>query len=234
MTTTPTDTPATPTARLARISLTKLRAHPRNVRMDLGDLSELAESIRADGLHQPIEVQSLGGGYFGIIDGHRRFGACVLAGLRAADVLIVPARTTAQIVTTMLTTGVHAKPLTLAERQRALRILLDEERLPVSQVAAQLGVTAATIRRWRDGNAAAVRTTPLESTAESSAATPQPTEPSGRIPRYRQSKTVSARKVTMLADEWAERVGEHGLAADDVHQLLAELRALTAARTESR
>lgn len=228
MTTTPTDAP---TSRLARISLTKLRAHPRNVRMDLGDLSELAESIRAEGLHQPIQVQPLGGGYFVIIDGHRRFGACVLAGLRTADVLIGPLRTTAQIVTTMLTTGVHSKPLTLGERQRALRVLLDEERLPVSEVATQLGVTAATIRRWRDGDPArrAYVTTerpPAHATSSRPAATGSSRPPSN----------VGVRRIAALADQWAGRIDECGLTFDEAQLLLAELRALTAPaqpRTES-
>jgi ParB/RepB/Spo0J family partition protein len=223
----PTDAPA---SRLARISLTKLRAHPRNVRMDLGDLTELAESIRAEGLHQPIQVQPLGGGYFVIVDGHRRFGACVLAGLRTADVLIGPVRTTAQIVTTMLTTGVHAKPLTLAERQRALRILLDDERLPVSEVAAQLGVTAATIRRWRDG----------DPTRERHAAADKPPgdAPASRPPRGRgrPPSNVGVRRITALAERWTERVDECGLTFGEAQLLLAELRALTTPaepRTES-
>jgi ParB/RepB/Spo0J family partition protein len=220
VTTTPTDAPA---SRLARISLTKLRAHPRNVRMDLGDLSELAESIRADGLHQPIQVQPLGGGYFVITDGHRRFGACVLAGLRTADVLIGPARTTAQIVTTMLTTGVHAKPLTLGERQRALRILLDEEHLPVSEVATQLGVTAATIRRWRDGDAARERRGTIEQSPDHATSSRPAVTSSSRPP-----SNVGVRRITALAERWTNRVDECGLTADEAQLLLAELRDLTA------
>lgn len=215
--TTPTDAPA---SRLARISLTKLRAHPRNVRMDLGDLSELADSIRAEGLHQPIQAQPLGGGYFVIVDGHRRFGACVLAGLRTADVLIGPARTTAQIVATMLTTGVHSKPLSLTERQRALHILLDEERLPVSEVATQLGVTAATIRRWRDGD-------PARERAERSPGEATSTRPATAGPS-RPPSNVGVRRITALADRWTGRLDECGLTADEAQLLLAELRALNA------
>lgn len=211
-------TDALPQARLARISLGKLRAHPRNPRLDLGDLSELAASIREFGLQQPLEVQRIGGGYFGILDGHRRFGACVLAGLRTADALVVPERSTAQVVTTMLATGVHSKPLTPQERQRAVLLLLDEEHLSVSQVAAQCGVTPATIRRWRDGG----RTLAAA-----------PSERVGVRPYRRATRAaplIGSRRITDLADRWTGRVGEHGLAPDDAHQFLAELRALTETR----
>ena len=50
-------------------------------RMDPGSLEELAESIKSQGIMQPIIVRSVGGGRFEIIAGERRWRAAQLAGL---------------------------------------------------------------------------------------------------------------------------------------------------------
>lgn len=58
-------------------------------RMDEGALQELAASIRAQGLMQPILVRPVGGHQrFEIIAGERRFRAARLAGLQAVPVLV--------------------------------------------------------------------------------------------------------------------------------------------------
>lgn len=213
-------TPPTPPTPVARISLLKIRVDPANPRMDLGDLSTLAASIKAEGLHQPIEVQPLGGGYFQVVDGHRRFGASVLAGLRTIRAEIGPARTRAEVVTTALVTGVHAKPLTAAERRRAVRTLLDEEGLTVYELASRCGVVPATVRRWRENGDEPATRRAAESPAGGS---PAVTRRAVRAP-----SVVSVRRVGALAEEWTRRVDEHGpLTLSDTRQLLTQLRALT-------
>ena len=61
-------------------------------RMDEGALYELAESIRAQGIMQPILVRKLGAGpqagQYEIIAGERRFRAATLAGLTDVPVLV--------------------------------------------------------------------------------------------------------------------------------------------------
>ena len=61
-------------------------------RMDEGALYELAESIKAQGIMQPILVRKLtdgpNAGKYEIIAGERRFRAAHLAGLQAAPVLV--------------------------------------------------------------------------------------------------------------------------------------------------
>jgi len=56
-------------------------------RMDEGSLYELAESIRSQGVMQPILVRPVDGGYE-IIAGERRFRAARLAGLDEVPVLV--------------------------------------------------------------------------------------------------------------------------------------------------
>ena len=54
-------------------------------------LQELSDSIREHGIIQPIVVRSIGGGYYQIIAGERRWRAARLAGLREAPVRIIDA-----------------------------------------------------------------------------------------------------------------------------------------------
>ncbi|MBM3385447.1 MAG: ParB/RepB/Spo0J family partition protein, partial [Betaproteobacteria bacterium] len=63
------------------------RYQPRT-RMDEAALAELAASIRAQGLMQPLLVRPLTGGQHEIIAGERRWRAAQLAGLEEVPVLI--------------------------------------------------------------------------------------------------------------------------------------------------
>jgi ParB family transcriptional regulator, chromosome partitioning protein len=66
-------------------------------RMDEGSLYELAESIKSQGIMQPVLVRPLTGGRYELIAGERRFRAASLAGLDELPVLVrdVPDETAA-------------------------------------------------------------------------------------------------------------------------------------------
>lgn len=68
-------------------SLVPGKYQPRT-RMDPAALSELAESIRAQGLMQPILARAVDGGRYEIIAGERRWRASQLAGLAEVPVLV--------------------------------------------------------------------------------------------------------------------------------------------------
>lgn len=68
-------------------SLVPGKYQPRT-RMDEAALAELAASIRAQGLMQPILARSIPGGLFEIIAGERRWRASQLAGLMEVPVLV--------------------------------------------------------------------------------------------------------------------------------------------------
>lgn len=68
-------------------SLTPGKYQPRT-RMDQAALAELADSIRAQGLMQPILARAIGGGQYEIIAGERRWRASQLAGLTEVPVLV--------------------------------------------------------------------------------------------------------------------------------------------------
>ncbi len=72
------------------LPLDKLQAgkyQPRS-RMDESSLMELAESIKSQGIMQPILVRPIGSGKYEIIAGERRFRASRLAGLQEVPVLV--------------------------------------------------------------------------------------------------------------------------------------------------
>ena len=64
-----------------QIPLDRLQPHPKNPRRDLGDLTELAESIRKEGLLQPLVVIPAAPGVYTVVIGHRRRAAAIKAGI---------------------------------------------------------------------------------------------------------------------------------------------------------
>lgn len=79
-------------AEIKYIPVSKLWRHPDNPRKDLGDVTELAESIKVNGVLQNLTVVPLigeitkkwDGESYRVIIGHRRLAAAKLAGLGAS------------------------------------------------------------------------------------------------------------------------------------------------------
>src|SRR5438270_10321124 len=63
------------------ISLDLIEANPDQPRTNLGNIEELAASIREKGVLEPILVRAIGPNRYQIISGERRFRAASLAGL---------------------------------------------------------------------------------------------------------------------------------------------------------
>ncbi|HEU4854875.1 MAG TPA: ParB/RepB/Spo0J family partition protein [Nitrosospira sp.] len=71
-----------------KVSLLQPGKYQPRTRMDKESLGELAESIKAQGVMQPILVRPVGGGSYEIIAGERRWRAAQLAGLGEVPALI--------------------------------------------------------------------------------------------------------------------------------------------------
>ncbi|MCC6795249.1 MAG: ParB/RepB/Spo0J family partition protein [Candidatus Hydrogenedentes bacterium] len=69
------------------IPLDRIFEDPENERQSYRDIDELAASIKADGLIEPIVVTAEGG-RFKILSGHRRYRAAVQAGLAKIEVVV--------------------------------------------------------------------------------------------------------------------------------------------------
>jgi len=118
------------------------RYQPRT-RMDEGSLYELAESIKAQGIMQPILVRPLDGAgakasRYEIIAGERRFRAAKLAGLDEVPVLvrIVPDAAAAAMA---LIENIQREDLNPLEEAQGLKRLVDEFGLTHEQAAQSVG-----------------------------------------------------------------------------------------------
>lgn len=110
-------------------------------RMDEGALNELADSIRTQGIMQPILVRPLDGkdaGKYEIIAGERRYRAAKLAGLKEVPVLVreVPDENAAVMA---LIENIQREDLNPLEEAHGVRRLLDEFGLTHEQAAQAIG-----------------------------------------------------------------------------------------------
>lgn len=120
----------------------KMRAgkyQPRT-RMDEGALNELAESIRTQGIMQPILVRALNDdpGHYEIIAGERRFRAAQLAGLKEVPVLVREVADENAAVMALIE-NIQREDLNPLEEAHGVRRLLDEFGLTHEQAALAIG-----------------------------------------------------------------------------------------------
>lgn len=110
-------------AEIKYIPVKKLWQHPDNPRKDLGDVTELAESIKVNGVLQNLTVVPLigeitkkwDGESYRVIIGHRRLAAAKLAGLEELPCVVVEMSEREQL-STMLTENMQRSDLTVYEQ----------------------------------------------------------------------------------------------------------------------
>jgi ParB family transcriptional regulator, chromosome partitioning protein len=133
----PTAADAAPTV-LALGALQPGKYQPRT-RMDEGSLYELAESIKSQGVMQPILVRPLAeAGRFEIIAGERRFRAARLAGLGEVPVLVKPVADEAAAVMALIE-NIQREDLNPLEEAQGLQRLVGEFKLTHEQAAQAVG-----------------------------------------------------------------------------------------------
>jgi ParB family chromosome partitioning protein len=122
--------------------------YPPRKTMDDAKLAELAESIRAQGVIQPIVVREVGrergGRTYEIIAGERRWRASRLAGLDEIPVVVreVDDRT---VIAMALIENIQREDLNPLEEAQALQRLIDEFDLTHAQAAAAVGRSRAAV-----------------------------------------------------------------------------------------
>jgi ParB family transcriptional regulator, chromosome partitioning protein len=107
-------------------------------RMDEGSLYELAESIKSQGIMQPVLVRPLGAGRYEIIAGERRFRAARLAGLDEVPVLVKAVADEAAAVMALIE-NIQREDLNPLEEAQGLKRLVDEFSLTHEQAAQAVG-----------------------------------------------------------------------------------------------
>jgi len=124
-----------------KVGLMRAGKYQPRTRMDEGALNELADSIRTQGIMQPILVRPLDGkdsGKYEIIAGERRYRAAKLAGLAEVPVLVreVPDENAAVMA---LIENIQREDLNPLEEAQGVRRLLDEFGLTHDQAAQAIG-----------------------------------------------------------------------------------------------
>lgn len=139
-------------AEIQYIAVAKLWPHPDNPRKDVGDVTELAESIKANGVLQNLTVvPRLGGitgkptGSYTVIIGHRRLAAAKAAGLKTVPCVITE-MTLQEQVGTMLLENMQRSDLTVYEQAQGFQMMLNMGET-VETVAEKTGFSQSTVRR---------------------------------------------------------------------------------------
>lgn len=160
---------------IQNISIENLTPHQQNPRQDLGDLTELAESIKASGVMQNLTVIQQKPGYcpsceiykgsteefneekrpacsawcskgiYTVVIGHRRLAAAKLAGLTELPCAIVEMDEKTQIAT-MLLENMQRSDLTAYEQARGFQMMLDLGET-VSTITEKTGFSETTVRK---------------------------------------------------------------------------------------
>lgn len=112
---------------LVSIAAEHIRPHPENPRKDLGDLTELVESIKKNGILQnltviPVEGES--GEYMTII-GHRRYAAGIQAGVTEFPCQIAEGLSQREQMSIMLEENMQRNDLTIWEQANGFQMMLD-------------------------------------------------------------------------------------------------------------
>ena len=130
------------------LPLEKIQRNPHQPRQSWDDrrLFELAESIKANGLIQPIIVRPMGD-FYQMIAGERRFRAMRLAGKNTIPAIIREANEE-QLLEWALIENIHRDDLNTIERARAYHNYLERFSFTQQQAAQRLGEDRSTIANY--------------------------------------------------------------------------------------
>ncbi len=182
------------------LAVTRLRPgkyQPRT-KMDPQALAELAESIKVQGIMQPILVRPVDAGQYEIIAGERRFRAAQLAGLDLVPVLVKPVDDTAALAMALIE-NIQREDLNPLEEAQGVNRLIREFDFTHEQAAHAIGRSrSATTNLLRllnlsaAGAGVAARRTDRHGTRSSAARHRRGDSDPARAPD-RGARTVSAR-----------------------------------------
>jgi ParB family chromosome partitioning protein len=141
----PASAPVAPGLLLQELPLTSIVPNPHQPRSDFDDaqVKELADSIRAEGLMQPIVVRKVKDGYE-IIAGERRFRAFKLIGQKTITARILEAKDDSSAVLALVE-NLQRADLNAIEEAVGIAKLMNDFKLTQEAVADRLGKPRTTI-----------------------------------------------------------------------------------------
>lgn len=129
------------------IAAEHIRPHPENPRKNLGDLSELTESIKKNGVLQNLTVVPVDGepGEYMALIGHRRYAAGIQAEVTEFPCQIKAGLSRREQVSIMLEENMQRNDLTIMEQAQGFQLMLDLGETE-DTIAEKTGFSKTTIR----------------------------------------------------------------------------------------
>lgn len=196
-------------AAVRTLPLTALHPNRRQPRQIFADqeLDELAASIRAQGVIQPLVVSADGDGTYTIVAGERRFRAARRAGLSEVPVVVRQASSDRELLELALVENLQRADLGPLEEAEAYRALQDDFGLTQEQLAERVG-------KSRPAVANALRLLKLPAGV-------QDLLRSGQLTAG-QARPLLAIESAARQEELARRAVAEGLSARDLERLASE------------
>ena len=134
---------------IAQIEIDEIETNPFQPRTDFDEsaLSELAESIKNQGVIQPVTVRKMGYDKYQLISGERRLRASKLAGLKTIPVFIRVANDE-QMLEMALIENIHRESLNAIEVAISYQRLLEECELTQDQLSEKVGKDRSTVANF--------------------------------------------------------------------------------------
>ena len=132
------NTPETQRQEMLAVGVVQPGKYQPRTRMDPGSLEELAASIKAQGLIQPISVRPISAGRYEIIAGERRWRAAQIAGLNEVPVLIRDIPDDAALAMSLIE-NIQREDLNPLEEAAGIQRLIDEFQMTHQAAADAVG-----------------------------------------------------------------------------------------------
>ncbi|MCR5035942.1 MAG: ParB/RepB/Spo0J family partition protein [Bacteroidales bacterium] len=134
---------------IAQIEIDKIETNPFQPRTDFDEnaLNELAESIKNQGVIQPVTVRKMGYDKYQLISGERRLRASKMAGLKTIPVFIRVANDE-QMLEMALIENIHRENLNAIEVAISYQRLLEECQLTQDQLSEKVGKDRSTVSNF--------------------------------------------------------------------------------------
>jgi ParB family chromosome partitioning protein len=133
------------------ISLSKIKADPNQPRQSysLSDMHELTESIKENGVLNPLLLESQTDSTYLILDGERRYRVCKELGIKEVPSFIIQGPLTAEerLVKRFHIQQKHSN-WTMFDQARAIYNFKKESKLTIAQIAEKLGLDAPKVHNW--------------------------------------------------------------------------------------
>ena len=133
------------------IEISKIKENPSQPREDFDEekLKELAESIKINGVIQPVTVKESGGGYI-LISGERRVRASKLAGFERIPAYVYekPAESIESMLELALIENIQREDLNPMELSDSYQRLMDEYNLTQEQISEKVSKQRSTVANF--------------------------------------------------------------------------------------